>query len=323
MRVRLSRLIVTCATAVLAACSTQSAPPVEPLSIDRASFANVLKTPALIVTNGQLNAIQYWPITSHGGRHPTTIAQFSEIAQSGGMAANGNVLAIAINKPAGVMLFDARTRSRSMLGDPFGSPGAIAIDKTGNIFALNDLKRGADVTMYAAGSMNPHHLTCNLALQSQEIAADDEGDLFVAGYVSSSVETVEFPNGPDGLRSGHCSVLPLRPESDYIEGLAVDPKTDDLIVFHDPGMCAGPAEARMTIYPKPYNEDNAHSVDMGGFCPYDFWIDADSRSAFFIDSPLFGGQLVRQVSYPDGKNIATYTNSFPAELVTIPNALPN
>ena len=307
---------------MLSACSVRSQASV-PLSADRASFVDALRTPVLIVTNGQANAIQYWPISPEGGTHPTTIARFEEISHSTGLASDGNVIAIGIRKPAQIVFFDARTGRRSSVEDPFGKPGAIVLDKSENLFALNDTTNGINVTMYPAGSNTPRQLTCATAIQAQDMAAHDEGDLIVVGYLSAAVKAVELPNGPNGLQSGKCTFLPLQVESDYVEDVTVDPKTDDLIVFHDPGFCAGPPEGRITIYPRPYDKKTAHSVDAGGTCPYGLFLNADSHSAFFIDSPLLGGQVVRQVTYPGGKFITSYRGSFPAEGVTIPNTLPN
>src|SRR5579872_4709317 len=184
-------LAVFCGSSVLSACSAPSQTSVESLTPGRASFVDALRTPELIVTNGQLNAIQSWPISPDGGSHPTTIARFDAVSQSTGLASDGNVIAIGIRKPAGIVFFDARTGRRSSVEDPFGKPGAIVLDKSENLFALNDTTNGINVTMYPAGSNTPRQLTCATAIQAQDMAAHDEGDLIVVGYLSAAVKAVE------------------------------------------------------------------------------------------------------------------------------------
>jgi hypothetical protein len=283
-----------------------------------------IHTPALVVV-GRNGVLKYYPVTSHGGRNSIEIAKVPGVAAASSMVANGNVVTILDQAPARVVQYDIATKAKRMLPDPYGVPIDVAIDKSANLYALNRISSAAStVTMYRAGSSTPQELTCKYLDTGVAIAADYEGDVFVNGFGSTFTGVVEIPNGSSGPQSQKCKKLALQPEEGYVAGLAIDPKTDDLVVLDDPGFCSGGIEGQMTIYPKPYKASTGRSVDLNGTCVGLMRLDAASRTVFALDQTVASGQaFVIQRTYPEGRGTSTYRDGSISGFTTIPNTLPN
>ncbi len=323
-----------CLASVLAGCNPiASVPPLRPsggtqgsgLYAPRAiAESQALQTPVLIgVSYG--GVLKYYPMKPHGGGRPQRIGKIPHLARAAGMVANADELAIASQRPPGVVLYNLTTQAQSTLPDPNGTPLDIAIDKNANLFVLNvqDDDKG-NVTMYRANSSKAIELVCQYIGFGEAIATDNEGDIFVNGYQQTFAGVVEIPNGPGGPQPGKCRRLDLRPENGYVAGVAVDPKTDDLIVLDDPDLCAGGQEGRMTIYPKPYARNTAHAVDLNGNCVGQMRLDATSRIVFAFDETVSGGtSYILQRGYPGGRNMGSYRRGDLSGITTIPNSLPN
>jgi hypothetical protein len=89
-----------------------------------------------------------------------------------------------------------------------------------------------NVTVFTDGSP-PRELLCRYLQTAIAIAVDNEGDVFV-NQNGAFVGVVEI-NGPNRPDPNRCTKLDLKPETGYAAGLALDPKTDDLIVLDNPG----------------------------------------------------------------------------------------
>jgi hypothetical protein len=240
---------------------------------------------------------------------------------TGGLAGNGSIVAIAGQQPAQVVEYDTETQATTALDDPYGTPIDIAIDKAANLYVVNF---PGSVTMYAAGSSTPTKLACKYLRIGQTIAVDNEGDIFVNGYLTSGLGVVEIQNGPSGPQPQNCKRLHLMPELGYVAGVAIDPKTDDLIVLDNPDYCAGGIEGRMTIYRKPYRENHAQVRNLNGICPGLMRLDATSSIVFVLDLSVSGGYTsILQRAYPSGEALGTYFGNHPGGFTTIPNTLPN
>ncbi len=282
-----------------------------------------IATPALITVtyNGIL---KYFPATPEGGRKPQTIAKIAGLRSASSMAANGHVMAILRQAPTGVVLYNAATKAKRVLSDPYGVPADLAIDKNATLYVLNRATSADNVTMYRARSSQAVELTCKYLDNGVAIAADNEGDVFVNASGPNFKGVVEFPNGPNGPQSGNCKKLKLQPELGYVAGLAVDPKTDALVVLDNPGYCSGGIEGQMTIYPKPYKPSSGRSVDLNGHCVGLMRLDATSSTVFAFDRLSASGHaVVIARNYPDGGGSATYRHNYIAGFTTLPNTLPN
>ena len=234
------------------------------------------------------------------------------------MAANGHRLAITDNSQIDV--FDVDTMQQRLLPDPYGSPIDVAIGKDGSIYGLNFQPGSTNVVVYRAGSSDPAELTCSAMTAGAFIAVDNEGDVYISGTDNDgSIHLAKIPMG-----STQCKPLLLRPQEGYPGGLAIDPKTDDLLVMDNPGVCAGPPEGRLAIYRKPYRAKTAIQRVLGGVCTSGLRLDAQSTTVFYGDQSLDKGQVIRQASYPAGKQSGPYSDGgTPLGFTTIPNTLPN
>jgi hypothetical protein len=286
---------------------------------------NSLTSPSLIAMNSKSGALESWPLNPKGGMDPEPISKPLGIAVSGGMAGNGNVIAITDEYPAQIVLYNVSTKSKSTLPDPFGVPIDIAMDKNAALYVINIARNVGNVTMYPAGSPVPKKLVCKYLTTPEAIALDNEGDIFVNGYLSNNLAgVVEIPNGPGGPDPDSCVQLHLRAEPGYVAGLAVDPKTDDLIVLDDPDDCAGGIEGRMTVYPKPYSPTTAQSHDLGANCAGGLRLNANSTAVFVGDQDVSGSfSFILQRGFPNGSNFGIYHGGSPGGFTTIPNTLPN
>lgn len=289
------------------------------------AFASLgdIQTPALVGA-AQGGTLKYFPIAPHGGSKPQKLATVGGLTAPGNMVGNGQVLAIINQGPPSVFVYDIAAKHKKVFSDPFGVPVDIAIDKKANLFVLNFYSRNSgNIAMYPANSSHPKELDCKYIGEGQYIAADNEGNLYINGYDRAFIGVVEIPNGPKGPEPQNCTKLALLPEPGFPAGIAVDPKTDDLIVIDDPGECAGAEDGRMTIYPKPYKKSTGHSVDLKGNCVAEMRLDATSSIVFASDTPDSGPAYIIQRSYPGGRNMGSYQNGGFFGITTLPNTLPN
>jgi hypothetical protein len=183
------------------------------------------------------------------------------------------------------------------------------------------------VAVFKAGSSQPTELTCSYINVGEAIAVDNESDVFVDGYGPDGfMGVVEYAAG-----SQNCTKLHLRRQNGYVGGVGVDPKTDDLIVIDNPGLCAGGLEGRMIVYPKPYEPGTSHRRDLGAnYCAGTFRLNSTSSLIFVSDATVSAGYpLIDQSTYPKGKrkgyyqsSPSGYSGSF-GGFTTIPNTLPN
>lgn len=279
-------------------------------------------TPQLIAGNSNLGVLQSWPLDPKGGSHPQTISKSLGISYYG-MAANGNVVAIADGRR--VIVYNVATKSKTMMANPYGFGIDIAIDKNASLYVINIAKPVGNVTMYPQGMPQPTKLVCRYVGTPEYVAVDNEGDIFVNGYGRAGYPSViEIPNGPNGPDPQNCSIVPIRPEGGYVGGVAIDPKTDDLIVLDNPSQCAGGVEGRMTIYSKPYQKSTAVTRYLNANCAGGLRLDATSSTVFVGDSDVSGSYTyILQRTYPDGEGRGAYYGGRPGGFTTIPNTLPN
>jgi hypothetical protein len=299
--------------------------PIQPLTLGANQQKPPLQTPAIIAIarNGVLKS---YPVTAHGGDRPQIIGKVRNVSAAAGMVANGHVVAMVNQAPTSVVVYNIKTKTEQSFPDPYGIPIDIAIDKNANLYALNYLSSSpSNVAMYRAGSSQAQELTCKYLGSGVAVAVDNEGDVFVNGYGASFTGVVEIPNGPSGPQSQKCKRLAgLLPEQGYEAGLAVDPKTDDLIVLDDPDLCAGGIEGLMTIYPKPYRASTARSVNLNGNCVGRMRLDATSSTVFAFDDTVDQSRtFIIQRSYPQGRGNGTYRRGNVSGFTTLPNTLPN
>jgi hypothetical protein len=281
-----------------------------------------LEKPALIATDMNSGALVYWPTTFGAPRyHPITFTKPLGAYSSYAMAANGDTLVIANINPSEIITYDVKTKQKKTLSDSYGMPNDVAIGKNGDIYAMFY----DSITVYAASSYSQTELLCNKMTDNQAIAVDNEGDVFVNGTADDGTEllVVEYP-----ANGGACEALKLQPEVGYPGGVGVDPKTDDLIVVDNPGLCAGSEEGRMTIYPKPYRRGNFKQVDLNAtYCDGIFRLDKDSKHIYVADETVSSdGEVIDVRTYPDGIGVDYYAGSYGQVIggfTTIPNRLPN
>ena len=332
MRILLFTRLIPAILAVLAAgCGSNATPATgtvgasgasgAPGAADRAPSPAAFSQPALIALDETTGALVYWPIKNGGGEHPQPLSKSLGIYQGYGLAASGNVIAIANYSPPEVVTYNVQTKAQSTLSDPYGGPLDVAIDKNGTIYAMNI----NNVAVFPAGSSTPTELTCGYITDGQAIAVDNEGDVFVNGYAGNGMGVAEYAKG-----SQTCTRPHLRAERGYVGGIGVDPKTDDLIVVDDPDLCAGGLEGRMVIYPKPYEERTSRRRNLGAnYCAGTFRLNARSSLIFVSDATVSAGYpLIDQRTYPAARDRGTYESGYYSGdslggFTTIPNTLPN
>jgi hypothetical protein len=243
-----------------------------------------------------------------------------------GMAADGQMIVMAAESPAGVVVYHIPTQTKRTFSDPFGIPIDIAIDKNEALFVVNVASPNGNIGMYPPHSGHAVELDCRFIGLPEAVAVDNEGDIFVNGYLRHTgvAEVVEIPTGPGGPEPQNCVRLALNAEPGYVAGIAIDPKTDDLIVLDDPDFCAGGIEGRMTVYPKPYNKATGVSHDLNANCAGLIRLSADSSRVFVLDEDVSGSYtFILQRSFPNGSDMGEYDNGQPDGFTTIPNVLPN
>jgi hypothetical protein len=283
-----------------------------------------LNAPALLTINSRSGVLESWPLQRGGGVQPQVISNPLGIGAAQSMVGNGHVVAITAQYPPEVVLYNLDTKNERTLPDPLGTPTDIAIDKNATLYVIN-IGRTDNVGMYPAGSSHETELICKVLSNPEEIAVDNEGDIFINGYGPGRfVGVAEIPNGPNGPEPQNCTRFFLKSEPGFTAGLAIDPKTDDLIVLDDPGQCAGGPEGRMTIYPKPYQKATGRTRLLGGNCVGGLRLNADSTIVFYGDADVSGSfGFIRQRAYPGGGDMGTYNGGDPGGFSTIPNTLPN
>lgn len=238
-----------------------------------------------------------------------------------GLASVDKTVVIANYSPPEVVTYNLKTKAEKTMADPYGQPFDIAVDTTGNFYALST----TNVAVYKIGSSQPTELTCSKITTAEGIAVDRESDVFVAGYGPSFQGVVEFREN-----TTQCIVPHLRAVRGYIGGIGVDPTTDDLIVVDDPDFCAGGIEGRMIIYPRPLAQrTSVRRVLYANYCSGTIRLDAGASHIFYSDATVSAGYpLVEQARYPSGKWEGTYENGYYsggnfAGFTVMPNGVPN
>ena len=277
---------------------------------------------ALIVFDTQNGSLGYFTIEHGGNDTLKSLAGPLGIDSGYAMAANHDTIVIANYKPAYVVTYNLRTKKEVSIGDPYGQPYDVAVDKQGTIYALNS----TSVAVYKSGSTQPTELSCSNISLGEAVAVNNEGDVFVDGYGPGSFAgVVEYGHG-----SNTCTTPPLQPVEGYIAGVGVDPKTDDLITIDDPDLCAGGYEGRMLVYRKPYGQRAPRQQNLQAtYCSGIFRLDASSTHIFYSDATVSdGAPLIDQARYPSGKYEGRYGGYYSsgtpfAGFTTLPNRLPN
>jgi hypothetical protein len=316
MRLSLRLIVLGLGIALIAACtSTPAASPI--LGSPSGPLSGLEQSPF----DAHRGVLEAWPVSRVGGTSPHAISNPLGVNGVSGMAGDGRVVAFTSDYPPEVAIYNIETKSEHKLKDPFGTPIDIAIDKNEALYALNIATSSSNVAVYAAGSTKPTELTCAQMQTGEEIAVDNEGDVFINGYTQNGAAgVVEIPIGSPQ----NCTLLNLNSEPGYVAGLAIDPKTDDLIVLDDPDLCAGGVEGRMTIYPKPYSKMTGRSLVVGQNCSGGLRLNADSTIVYVGDQDVSGSfTYILQRSYPDGRHMGSYHGGSPGGFTTIPNTLPN
>ena len=186
--------------------------------------------------DGQL---RYWKIDNHGGKTSQLLGTLKGVQNPTAMAANGDTIAVAVTTPPEIVLYDTDTGKQRKLSVLEGSPADIAYDGSGNIVVFNNGgTSGANVTAYTAPKFTATELQCSLLSEYSYIAADREGNIYTNNFLGSGLAIVEIPKGASGYEPQNCKQLPIEESGDGA-GLLVDPKTDALVVFHNPDQCAG------------------------------------------------------------------------------------
>ena len=157
---RLSSIVIALGIALLAACSVPASSPQNiPMSllghIHRPS--NSLQKPALITFDYNTGGLAYWHIQHDGSTTLQSLSGSLGLSDVYAMAADGDTVILANPSPGEVVKYDIDTQSETTMSDPYGNPRDVAVDRQGNIYALN----AASVTVYKAGSSSPSELTCS------------------------------------------------------------------------------------------------------------------------------------------------------------------
>ena len=283
-----------------------------------------LPRPALLTLNTSTRKLEYWPVNSQGGKRSVPFSAPLSGDPSFVAGAFDDTVILASQHPPAILLYNLRTMALRQVPDTYGVPADVAVDKQHDLYVLNADAGAGSVVEYAAATLRPQVLTCSKIGMGEAIAVDNEGDVFVNGYVPHAAPgVIEILGTTAGPGPRPCVRLALRPETGYVAGVAVDPKNDDLIVFDDPDFCAGGIEGRMTIYAKPYGATpTVRNLD--GVCPGGIRLDATSTRIFFNDQTVSGSRAyIVQTTYPGGTGNAVYEGGRPGGLAPYPSALPN
>ena len=337
---RLSTLCGVIATGTASAAAMTHAVPVLPSrSAAGAPSHGALNQPALIAVDSATATLEYWAVQRGGSKKPQQLpgsasplfglCGYASLVADGVMViAAGRNLCTGISNS--VLFYNVKTNTTRSLPDPYGIPSDIAIGRNSSLYVLNGINALSNVAYYPQGSGQPKELVCKKLQASFYIAADNEGDIFVQGIDTKNRNSVvEIPAGPGGPQSDHCTRLPLLDEG-YADanGVAVDPKTDDLITVEDTGQCA-PSIPVMSIYPKPYSHRSVKTTTLHNraFCTSGpIRLNADSTIIFYHDEDLSTNGEIDASVYPGGGTLGVYKDPddiYPQGFTTIPNTLPN
>jgi hypothetical protein len=295
-------------------------------SLDTSRGTPAASTPALIGITWRTpvkrqDTLVAWSMGKHGRQSPKLLSGKLGVYAGGSLAADGNVVLVAVGGSSSgrgeLLKYNAVTRNKKRLRNPWGEALDIAVDKDGNVYLLGFY---GTITIFRRGSSQPSEINCS-QYYSWAIAVDNERDLFVEARKTSRSGNRTFE-----VRSGSrtCEELSIRPSS--AQDIGVDPKTDDLIAV---------GGNEMLIYPKPYSqrtviERKLHLMSSAG--TQQFRLDATSRHIFYSDYISLDSrsrEVIDEAKYPSGKFEGTYengpndSNGFIGGFTTIPNALPN
>lgn len=317
---RSRRLVALISVVVLSACNTVSTGtlPTSAEAAFNAQVSNVTRLPSqpvLISLNTSSGRLEYWPISAHASNQP--IAFSKPIAASYVANAYGQTVVLVDEHPNSIVLYDTKTGARHRLADRYGTPIDVAVDASHNLYVLNLVKNSSNVIAYRGASLEAMPLTCAQLGQGSAIAADNAGNVFVNSYLSNGLGVIEIPNQAMGAKG--CQRLHLRSESGYVGGIAVDPKTGDLIVVDNPDDCAGGIEGEMIIYPHPYapNTGIVRQLD-ATYCATGIRLNETSTLVFFGDSTVSAGvSLIAQRTYPGAKGAGIYSGGNPGGFAVI------
>jgi hypothetical protein len=282
--------------------------------------------PTLFAVDYYKRELEYWPITPGLHPKPTLLPGLDHLGNPGGLAANGSRIAMATG--SGVLVVDVAAGTETMLPPADGYPLDVAIDKHGAVYLVSIFGHTANggLTIYEP-SKPPREVRCSLMQYAETVAVDNEGNVFLnqSGGTTAGIGVIEIPNGPGGPDGANCKKLDLRPaEHGYAAGIAIDPKTDDLLVLSDPDYCAGGIEGRLTTFSKPYERAAGRSLNLGRNCSGTLRLDATSSIVFIGDEGVAGPPtFILQYRYPDGKPLGAFGGGEPGGFITIPNRLPN
>lgn len=290
------------------------------------TLQDALKTPVLVAVD-MAGGLEDWQIRPHGGSNPRRLS--APLGFRGAqIVADGDVVIAAVPSPPTIVAYNVKTKAQSITADTFGTPTDIAIGKDASIYVVNVATPNYNIGWFPPNAP-PKQLSCNLIHRATGVAVDNEGDLFVDAFgPKGGAFVVEMPNGPSGPDPSKCVKVRLRSESTtFIAGMVIDPKTDDLLTLDNPSQCAGGAEGRLTVYPKPYGRKTAHSKVLGGNCTGGLRLNADSTIVFYGDQTVSGvSSFINSAEYPSGRRLGSYSDqssSGPGNFTTIPNSLPN
>ncbi|MBV8198063.1 MAG: hypothetical protein JO263_08005 [Candidatus Eremiobacteraeota bacterium] len=284
-----------------------------------------LKNPILVAFNVYKSQLVYWPIRNGGGHNP--LALTAPLKGAGAdiysLAADGDVFALPnASTPGALLTYNLDHHLEKSISDPYGQPENIAIDPLVNVYLLDSY---GGVTEYQRGTRKVLELTCPLVYQSLGMGADNEGDVFIIGYVPGRAKYhLRSAMWKISAGSQTCTALHLDPGRGTFTGIGVDPKTDDLIVL---------GTKEMVIYPKPYRTRTAVHVPLhAANGAMDFRLDAPSKHIFYSDDVFVNHQafpIVDEADYPSGKFEGYYKFGIHANagwiggFITLPNTLPN
>jgi hypothetical protein len=246
------------------------------------------------------------------------------------MSASGDTIAVGVGTPSSIVLYDAASGQQTSLPEP-GYALDVNYDAQGNIIVLNVIdNHHRDIIVYEPPQFAPTTLSscAFIDYNSSYIAADNEGNIYINQNIPESATVIEIPKGPSGYTPELCSKLPIR-ETGSAAGLLVDAKTDNLVVFHEPDLCAGGNEAEMNVYGKPYGRGTRISKNLHGNCAGTLRFGLDDTQVYFLDGspelhvrnsgPNDYGEHIDQRNYPGGGGHGEYRDSHLATgVATIP-----
>jgi hypothetical protein len=304
-----------------AGCAAQIAPATSPItSPAKAAHRSHLDSNMLIFATDS-GELRYWPISQHGGRTSYLLAKLTNVNGPSAMASHGDTIALGVGTPSSIVLYNAASGQQTSLGELHGYPLDIAYDTAGNIIVLNVIDdHHRDIIVYEPPQFAPTTLSscAFIDYNSSYVAADNEGNIYINQNIPESATVIEIPKNPSGYAPERCSKLPIS-ETGSAAGLLVDAKTDNLVVFHEPDLCAGGNEAEMNVYGKPYGRGTKMSKNLHGNCADTLRFGLDDTQVYFLDGspelrtrnsgPNDYGEHVDQRNYPGGGGRGVYRDS--------------